>query len=307
MKKFLYIINPTAGKGRGNKTIQKVRYYCDKNKINYKVSITKYHKHATEIAKNENSNFTHIIAVGGDGTANEVLNGIDFNRKIIFAALQVGTGNDLIKNYNFPKQINDALSVIHNETKQEIKKIDIGKVTFKNANSNKLKEHLFINNLGIGFDAYVGYLNMHDKLLKGISSYVLAVFKALIKYKMLECDILFNDKIFSGKKLMITIGNGISSGGGFYLTPNAIIDDELLDISIFEKLSRFKLLKVLPKALLNKLETVSEAKMYNSKRVEIKLKEPYFMHCDGEVISNNVTSATVKCLPSALKIITGKK
>ena len=228
MKKFLYIVNPVAGNGRGERSIEVINSYCKTNGINYQIHITEYPLHATKIAKENHSDFSHIIAVGGDGTVNEVLNGISLNNRIIFAALQIGTGNDLVKNFNYSTELIDILEIIHSEEKQNIKEIDIGKVNYTTGNSSDNLEHYFINNLGIGFDAYVGYLNQHNKRLKGVASYVLAVFKALINYNMVNCEVTFNNTKISGNKLMLTIGNGISSGGGFYLTPRAIIDDNLL-------------------------------------------------------------------------------
>ena len=306
MKKFLYIVNPVAGNGRGERSIEVINSYCKTNGINYQIHITEYPLHATKIANENHSGFSHIIAVGGDGTVNEVLNGISLNNRIIFAALQIGTGNDLVKNFNYATELIDILEIIHSEEKQKIKEIDIGKVNYTTGNSSDNLEHYFINNLGIGFDAYVGYLNQHNKRLKGVASYVLAVFKALINYNMVNCEVTFNNTKISGNKLMLTIGNGISSGGGFYLTPRAIIDDNLLDISIFDQISRLRLLNVLPKALVNKLETVKEATMYKSKEISIELKEPYFVHCDGEIITAEIKTAKIECLPNALKIITKK-
>ncbi len=306
MKKYLYIVNPEAGQGNGKKSIKVIDSYCKSKNINYKIAITERPLHATELTKENIKKYSHIVAVGGDGTVNEVINGIDLNSNIIFAALQVGTGNDLIKNYNYPTKINDILDLIHNDEQQSIIKIDIGKVNYTTGNSNEIDEHFFINNLGIGFDAYVGFLNLRNKRIKGVTSYVLAVLKALINYRMVDIVLSFNSQKISGKKLMLTIGNGISSGGGFYLTPRAIIDDNLLDISIFDEISRVRLLNVLPKALVNKLETVKEAKMYKSTEINIELKEPYFVHCDGEIITDSIKSAKIECLPNALKIITKK-
>jgi len=306
LNKYLYIVNPVAGNGSGGKSVTTIKSYCDSKNINYKLYLTKYPLHATEIAKELSSGFSHIIAVGGDGTVNEVLNGIHINNNTVFAVLQIGTGNDLVKNFNYPTNLIEMLDVIHNESKQIIIDIDLGQVKYTTGSSNKEENHLFINNLGIGFDAYVGYLNQHNKVLKGVSSYVLSVLKALFNYKMVECNIQFDDKKITGKKLMLTIGNGISSGGGFYLTPRAIIDDNYLDVSIFDEISRFRLLNVLPKALVNKLETVEETKMYKSKEINIELAEPYYVHCDGEIISKEIKKTQIKCLPNALKLITKK-
>jgi diacylglycerol kinase family enzyme len=102
---------------------------------------------------------------------------------------------------------------------------------------------------------------------------------------------------------MLSIGNGISSGGGFYLNPHALIDDGQLDISIFDKITRRRLLTALPLALLNKIDSVPEAKQSRSDKIIIKLKTPYFAHCDGEIISEQLEEATISVDKQYLRII----
>ncbi len=185
---------------------------------------------------------------------NEIVNGISNPKNIILGVLPVGSGNDFIKNISLGNSIIDNMSIIHNSSKSEIIKVDVGNVVYTNLNENKAKEHKFINNLGIGFDAYVGKLNQQNKVFSGISSYIYSVIKALFNYKMIDCEIYFNEDYVSDEKLMLSIGNGISSGGGFYLNPHAIINDGQLDISIFDKITRRRLLTALPLALLNKID-----------------------------------------------------
>ena len=105
------------------------------------------------------------------------------------------------------------------------------------------------------------------------------------------------------KKLMLNVGNGISSGGGFYLTPKANISDNMLDLTIIDKVTRSRLLTALPKAIINKIETVQEVKMYKFKNLSIELDRPYYLHCDGEVISDKLIKAKIQCLDNVIKII----
>lgn len=306
MIKYLYIINPAAGKGKGITAKNVIDDFHKINKIQYTIVLTETPKHATKIAKENLRSFSHIIAVGGDGTINEVINGIANTNDVIFSVLPIGTGNDLIKSMNFPNDIKKSLEILHNKVKNKIILADLGLLEYSEKESSNVKSHYFINCLGIGFDAYVGFINSANKMLSGVTSYVIAVLKALYKFKMIDSSIIFDNEEIKGKKLMLTVGKGISSGGGFYLTPNAVLDDNYLDISIFDKVSRFRLLQVLPKALVNKLQNVKEAGMYKTKCLQISLEEPYYVHCDGEIISEVLESAKISCVENGIKLLVKK-
>ncbi len=304
MSKYLYIVNPVSGKGKGSKLIPQISQYLISNKVDYTLLVTEYPTHATQLVKDNLSGFDNLISVGGDGTLNEVINGIDphvFN-KIYLGVLPVGTGNDFIKNINFSKDLIENLIILHNSTRCS-REIDIIKIEYTTKNSDIRQTHLFANGAGIGFDAYVGALTQNNKHLSGVFAYIYSVVKALFNYKMINGDFIFNEQKISGNKLMITLGNGISHGGGFYLTPNAKIDDSLIDVSIFDQVSRRRLLSVLPKALVNKIETVPEAHLYKTKVVEIFLTTPYYLHCDGEIICKDLTHAEISIYKNKIKII----
>jgi len=303
MSNYLFIVNPVSGKGSGKKAIPAITNYCKNYKVDYLIEETKYPLHAKELVKKEISNFQTIIAVGGDGTINEVINGIPSGAAVVMGVLPVGSGNDFVKNLGSKGTMEDSLSVILDKNKHEIVEVDIGNIEFTEKDNPKIKRHSFINNLGIGFDAYVGYLNQTNKVFSGVMSYIYAVIKALFNYKMINIDFSFNENNIVGERLMVSIGNGLCSGGGFYLNPNANISDGLLNISVFDKITRRRILTALPIALLNKLEKIPEAKMYTADYMEIKLKYPYYVHCDGEIISKEVNSIIVRVDKKAIKVI----
>ena len=105
------------------------------------------------------------------------------------------------------------------------------------------------------------------------------------------------------EKLMLNVGNGVSSGGGFYLTPKANISDNMLNLTIVDKVTRLRLLTALPMAIINKIETVQEVKMYKFKNLSLELDKPYYLHCDGEVISDKLIKAEIQCLNNVIKVI----
>lgn len=305
MEKFLFIINPISGNGRGKKLASKIQEFLTKNKVNYDIIFTDSPKHATNIVKKETDNNDIIVSVGGDGTLNEIINGIEDKHfeRIRIGVLPIGTGNDFVKNISLSSELIKNLEIITGISQNTQNKIDLGIIEYKNGKSDEYLKHKFINGAGIGFDAYVGALTQNNKFLPGIFAYLFSVVKALFNYTMISGDFNMNGNVISGSKLMISIGNGISHGGGFYLTPDAIIDDGELNISIFDKLTRKRLLAALPKALINKIKSVPEASFYKTNSIDIKLQLPYYLHCDGEIISDSVTAAKVRILNKALTII----
>lgn len=304
MEKFLYIVNPVAGKGKGKKAIPVIQDFCNSNKINHKIFITEFPTHAKDIIEKESFKFDTVISVGGDGTLNEVVNGMIPGARQKLAVLPIGSGNDFVKNINISNNLLENLSIIHNNSLNNIISSDIGIINFTTEYNDEEKTHRFINSLGIGFDAFVGYLNQNNKVLSGIMSYLFAVLKGLLNYKMISTELKINDKKFNGDRLMVSIGNGVSSGGGFYLNPYAVINDGKLDISVFDSVTRRRLLWALPMALLNKLENIPEAKFYSTNNsIEIKLRNPYYIHCDGEIITDKLRSATITIRKNALKVI----
>jgi YegS/Rv2252/BmrU family lipid kinase len=302
MKKYLFIVNPVAGNGNGKKVLPIIRNELTKRKLHHKIVLTEEPKHATAIVKEYKNEFNHFVSVGGDGTLNEVINGLDYETAPILGVLPVGSGNDFSHNIGLNKNFNYNLNLNTNAHHQIIK-TDIGIVEYKSAGSEEIYEKKFVNSLGIGFDAYVAYLNQNHKVLSGISSYLVAVIKALMKLQNLEVEAQIDDKEISGEKLLISIGNGKTTGGGFYLTPKADVSDNKFDLCVIEKINRLKLIRKLPLAMVNKLDKVREVSMLTFNKAEILLKTPYYVHVDGEIISDAVEHLKVSILKQQLDII----
>jgi YegS/Rv2252/BmrU family lipid kinase len=301
--RYLFIVNPTSGKGKGKKVIPQIIDHCSHQNIDYEIIETKYRLHATDIVKDKLNKFEIIISVGGDGTLNEVINGFDGKTKSILGVLPVGSGNDFTKNIGFTNKVEHNLNILTNNN-YCIKSVDVGYVEISEELNNEQKFHRFINNCGIGFDAYVGHLNQTNKKLSGILSYIYAVIKALFNYHIMEANIKINDFEIKGRKLLISVGNGICSGGGFYLNPDAKINDGMLDFTILDAITRRRLLSALPLALINRVKSVKEANFYKSNGIEIKLENPYYIHCDGEIVSTKCSKVKMLVEQNAIKVIT---
>ncbi len=307
MEKTLIIVNPKAGKGNGEKSVSLIKNYIRETNSDTKIIITEHPHHATKIVKENQFKFKKIVGVGGDGTLNEIINGIDLNsnEKPVLGVIPIGSGNDFARMLDLSKDIKQNLELIFNHA--PIKPIDVGNIKFTEKNEKEIKSHKFLNGLGIGFDAYVAYINQHSKQFSGLISYVFAVIKALINLKEMPVRIKLNNSIILGNKLLIAIGNGKTHGGGFFLNPDAEIDDNLLDLTVIDKLNKLQIMQKLPLALFNKLETAKEVSMYKFNEIDIEIEEPYYVHTDGEVISDKISSLKVTCMENAIKVISNHK
>lgn len=302
--KILFIVNPTSGNGKGEQAIKLIKRICDKININYDIKCTLHPNHATEITKGACHDYDIIVSCGGDGTLNEVVNGLVQHNNSKLCVLPVGSGNDFVKNLNYPKSLDSILLNLKTPQNQTIRKVNVGKLEFQSQESNKWDSMYFINNVGIGFDAYVGHLNQRNKKLPGLASYIYSVVVGLVNFSHIKPQLKFDDVTINSDKLMITIGNGTCSGGGFYLTPYAKIDDGKLDISIFDNISRIKLLSALPFALFNKIDMIKEVKFYRTNNsIEIKLKNPYYIHCDGEIATKKLIEARISLIDKNINFI----
>lgn len=302
MKDILFIVNPASGKGKTSKMLPILENKISEHNKSIEIITTKYPLHAVEISRENSHKFKTIVAVGGDGTLNEVLNGLDLTSDVIFGVLPSGSGNDFANNFKLSSDFLTNFDLIL-DSNHNISSIDIGTVGYTIASDSKVKSKRFINSLGIGFDALVAHYNQSNKTMKGMASYIFAIMKALKNSKTINLTVDNNISKKVYKVLFASIGNGKTAGGGLYLTPDAELSDGLLNITFVDAVSKPKLLRSLPYAIVNKIKSLSVVNFDTFLSTEIELEFPYFVHVDGEVVANNVKSLKIDCLKEALKII----
>jgi len=302
LDKRIIIINPVAGRGRCEKIIPKIKEAVKKQAHSIDIFLTERKNHAKEFVNNLKDEYKTIYAVGGDGTINEVVNGIKHFENIILGILPFGSGNDFARSLGLKKANNNINSFSVNPI---IKKIDLGEIIYKIDRSDKLHKTFFVNSLGIGFDALVSHLIAKNKTLKGLPLYLNAVFKAINKFHSFEMTANFDASNYSGKKLLIAIGNGKTSGGGFKLNPFAEINDGKLDVCLIDSLSKLKIIRKLPKAIFGTHTNLKEVAVQNFITSKIVLGQPSWMHSDGEVISDSVVEIFTTIFPGKLNVIMG--
>lgn len=274
MKKILFIINPVAGGGKAKALVPVIKGKMDKLDREYEIILTKGLKEAIKLAEDKVDDYDIVVAVGGDGTVNEVSRGLINKKKGILGIVPAGTGNDLAKLLGIPKNPSDALELLCNGS---VKLIDIGRANNYN----------FLNIGSIGFDAdvVINNINVIKKIIKSKISYVISVIYTLIHYKAKEVEVTVDGKTIRDKILLLAVGNGKYYGGGLPILPMAVPDDGYFDICLISKVPKIKFLLLFPSIFKgNHIEHQKYVKIFRGKEVKVKSAEKLNMNIDGEVI-----------------------
>ncbi|NLK87300.1 MAG: diacylglycerol kinase family lipid kinase [Clostridiaceae bacterium] len=272
--KHLFIINPVAGKGKTVRLIPGITEYCGSRDYRYEIVTTDYPGHATEIAKQKSDEEPcRIYSVGGDGTLNEVLNGMAGSSSSL-AVIPGGSGNDFIKSI-IGSRIPDNILTATIEGTERL--IDYARVNDK----------YFINISSVGFDAEVAYQTGHFKklpLISGKIAYILGILSTIAICKNHHMELILDDEVISGRSLLIAAGIGRYYGGGVFALPDAEIDDGLFDICHVDAKSRFSILRLFPQYMKGLHKSIEGVRLLRSKKVEIRTETPVPLNRDGEII-----------------------
>ncbi len=292
-KKWGFIINPVAGNGHARKYAQKVRQKTAEYNIDASIVFTERRMHAAELsAQMARDGFDPVIAVGGDGVINEAATGIMELEDITFGVVAAGTGNDFAPVLGFSEHFTDADwdALFQKKTIR----MDVGKCNGR----------YFLNGMGVGFDAQVAAENYRDDMeIKGGSGtkYFWHIIKNILFYKERSFRSESNGKVREALTFMKTIAIGRRFGGGYFLTPEAIANDGLLDICLVEPVTvpeRFRLFLKVPHGAHLGHKKVS---YFRTNRVHIQFNEKVPHHLDGELYFAD--SFDISILPGKLNII----
>lgn len=290
---WFLIVNPTSGNGKSKKSWQHISTLLTNQGIRFSFAFSEYSKHESELVQNAIKNgFTKIISVGGDGTLHHIVNGI-MSQKIVetntiqLAVIPIGTGNDWVKTYNIPANIEKSILILK---KGKTILQDIGQLTTENDTIT-----YFNNVAGIGYDGYVASKLKKLKRFGGIA-YLLSGLYGLLFYKKSIFTIEINNQIINEKCLMVVFGICKYSGGGMQFTKNVNTSDGLLDITIAKNLSLLDMVLNLPKLYNGKIIHHKKVNTYKTKIVKVlpkKASELPFIQADGELINSGSVSVTI--------------
>lgn len=289
MNRLFFIVNPVAGIDRAAEGFEKVRKMLDEKGIEYAFDFSDRKGHATEIAKAavERGEQT-IIAVGGDGTVNEVAAALA-NTGVTMGMLPFGTGNDLAKALDIPTAPDDALEVI---LEGRPRAMDAGMAN----------DRFFINVAGFGFDVDV-LINTekYKKRFRGMIPYLMALITTLSHLRKLHMQFRDGDRKWEKDCFVISVGNGTHFGGGMKAVPFADPFDGLLDVSIIQTMSIPRLLTLLPSFMQGKHTKVKYVEYFRTKELTVVCPDGGLVNCDGEL--GHGMPVTFRVLPGAINML----
>jgi len=299
MNQFTFIVNPSAGKGGAKKVFNAIRSDLDGRRIAYEFVETTGPGHATDAARRAAT--PAVVSVGGDGTINEVVNGLNGSTARL-GIIPAGSGNDFIKSIGVPRRPSHALSVL---LEGNTRTVDVGTVrcTPGKEGEGNFGTRLFVNGVGVGFDAAVAARTREIGYLSGTALYILAVLQTLGKYTPPRFTIRSAAFSREARGLLIAIGNGQCAGGGFYLTPDAAVDDGLLDVCSVDEKNIFQILRLMPKVMRGKHHNVPGVKFFRSNELVISSDEQFYVHADGEIVGANVRRVEIGVRAGQINVI----
>jgi diacylglycerol kinase (ATP) len=293
---WCFIVNPRAGKGRTTRTLWRLSRMMARYKLHCETLVTEGPLHATELAREKaDDGADYVVAVGGDGTINEVVNGLmrsERLKSVKLGVMPLGGGNDLAKTLKLPT---DWERAFHTLMQKRTTWIDLG----------RFDDTWFINSLGIGFDAEVAQNANRMRLLGGFPRYLAAVLKALVTLSPREYGVRLDDDLFRNRYLLISAGNGRFCGGGFQLTPEADLTDGCLDICLVSAATRGRVLQVLPKAINGGHVHLPEVAIRRSASLQVECRDhDLVVYYDGEIASlNKPRRIKISLFPHQLRVI----
>ncbi len=243
---------------------------------------TVYPTHATELARQAaEEGYDLVVAMGGDGTMHEVLNGlmqVPAAKRPALGIVPVGSGNDFAHACGISANPEEALRQTLSGTP---KAIDVGLVR-----DSQGREEYWANAIGIGFDTIVTLKSRKIQLFQGFAVYLIAVLQTILfQYDPFKVNLKVDDQEMTKDLMLLVLMNGNREGGGFHVTPKSKPDDGHLDYLMVDHVSRLRMLRILPEVMNGTQEKLSDCTMSTFKKFELSSDKPLFVHSDGEIFA----------------------
>lgn len=290
--RILFIVNPISGLGLGKELPGKIKRLPEYDNVDYDIVFTEYAGHARVLVEEARTTckYTHIVAVGGDGTVNEVggaLCGCD----IAFAVVSLGSGNGFARHLGYSIFMTKALKqVLTNQYAQ----IDVLEINGKHS----------LNVSGVGFDAEVAHEFNHLKL-RGVLSYIYAAIKLWFRYPEKKYKIISDGKVMKVSCFILSFANSSQYGNNAYIAPHASVRDGLMDICILKRPAFWEIMWFLLFFVSAKLYRLSYYKEIQCKEAIVE-GDIHRIHIDGDAYFMD-SPLHLKVLPGVLRVVVPKK
>ena len=282
---YHFIVNPASSSGRGAVLWKEIEKKLMADQIPYVLYTTggdgDARRFAADITKTDEE--VTIVVCGGDGTMNEVVNGIRDFSLVTLGCIPIGSSNDLTRDFDLPKDAEKMLQVILHPNK--IVPMDIGKLSYDGGAKN------FAVSMGIGFDAAICHEALHSKIKDALNkiklgklTYLGIALKQLASAKKNAAVVILDDgqEIHVDRLLFVTAMVHRYEGGGFKFCPDADYADGYLDVLVVGNLSKSRVLRILPTALKGEHTRFNGLNVYRAKKVVVRTQDPMPVHVDGE-------------------------
>jgi YegS/Rv2252/BmrU family lipid kinase len=294
------ILNPAAGRGYGARVEPKMRQCLEAEGVDFEMVRTQGPWHAVELAaRAAEDGCETIVAAGGDGTANEIINGLMMaphsggTRRM--GVIPAGSGSDFATGIGLPTDLQEACRRI---ASGRCKTIDIGRVSIPGQ-----EPRYFGNVVGVGFDGAVLIETLKMKRLRGLALYLLAVLKTIfMNFEAPMTTIEYDGERMDLPAMLVSVTNGPREGGGFLIAPDAKPDDGLFDVCIAHEVSQLTMLRLLPHFLKGTHVNLDPITMVQARQVSISSPDGLIAHVDGEVLCTDAPWIRCEILPGALNV-----
>ncbi len=300
---YFVIVNPAAG---NHLVARKWHHFsaCLKKHLNVSCEVTTAAGHATELAvKAIDKGFRSLLVIGGDGTLNEVLNGIMQQqqvptRQIALGMLPAGTGNDWLKSAGFSMRFEQAVAQLSGAVTCPH---DVGVLHF--GEDNDRHSRYFMNVAGFGFGGLVvkTLLQKRQPLNLSVAGYVLALLRSLYSYREVTASMEADGKLYTSQMFNLSIGHGQYFGGGMRILPDSLADDGLFDISMVSKIGRLKVAANLQGLFNGRYTRLPEVQVARARKVKVTTKSPVYFEVEGELLGEG-RKFWLEVLPGAIQV-----
>lgn len=303
-RKTKLILNPIADMGRAWRVANDLRpIVAEYGHADW--SGTVYPGHAVELARQAAlDGYEMVIAIGGDGTVHEVVNGLmqaPAGKRPTLGVVPVGSGNDFAHSIKIPMKPDHALL---RAFKGEPSSVDIGLMTDENG-----RREYFDNTVGIGFDAVVTIRSHKLPIARGFLMYLVAVIQTIIfNHDPAHLKIETDAETWEQDTIMLTVCNGPREGGGFLVAPDARNADGILNYATVTQCSRLTMFRLVPEVMKGTHGRFKQVRLGKCKRLSLASDLPLYIHADGEIYTgfgSNLRGLTFEILPDALQVVKG--
>lgn len=292
------IVNPAAGAASCYRKWPHIQSLLRGGGLSFDFQYTESTGHAIELARQAaGDGYRLLVAVGGDGTVNEVANGVLSAKSpeaTTLGVVSTGTGNDFIRSLGIPKDYTGACQRLVGPRRL---RIDAGLVEY-HRNGQKCRRY-FVNGAGVGFDAeVVEAVQRIPKRIGHTVPFVLGLLKTLPAYHNKDIKLSIDGRQESRRVLSVIVSNGAYFGGGMYVAPKAKVDDRRLDVLTIGDVGKLELLQVFPRVYKGTHVTHPKVRMERAERVDIESKGRILLQADGELLGEGPVRFQI--VPSAL-------